>query len=470
MRKDIAFLAIGMAISFLRAPTHGQSATPPTQAGAKRPNVIVIVADDMGYADLGCQGAKDVRTPHIDSLAANGVRFTDGYVSCPVCSPTRAGLITGRYQQRFGHELNPPPPGQASKEGLPLTEKTMADYFKQAGYVTGAVGKWHLGYQPAMRPTRRGFDEFFGFPGGSHSYVDARADANNPILRGTEPVNEKEYLTDAFSREAVAFVNRHADKPFFLYLAYNAIHGPMQSPESYKEPYAAIADPKRQTMAGMLAAMDTGVGQLLDALRQRNIEDNTLIFFISDNGGPTAVNASRNHPFSGFKGQVLEGGIRVPFIVQFKGRIPGGKVYRQPVIALDILPTALAAAGISVPADRPLDGVNLLPYLTGEKNTAPHETLYWRFGPQAAIRRGNYKWVRRDGEEKLFDLAVDPAEQHDLSADKPQLVKELRAAWQEWSAGLAEPLWQGRRARRAPGEPRPAVPNRPAGQRRGQRT
>ncbi|MBI4579863.1 MAG: sulfatase-like hydrolase/transferase, partial [Planctomycetes bacterium] len=327
-------------------------------AGA-RPNIVLIVADDLGYADLGCQGAKDIATPSIDSLAAGGVRFTNGYVSCPVCSPTRAGLLTGRYQQRFGHEFNPGPPARAEPHfGLPLTEKTIADDLKTAGYVTGMVGKWHLGYQPKFHPTKRGFDEFFGFPGGAHSYVDAKADPANLIYRGTTPVDEKEYLTDAFAREAAAFVARHAKERFFLYLPFNAVHSPLQAPDKYKERFASINDPKRQTMAAMLSAMDDAVGAVLKELRDRGIFENTLIFFISDNGGPTPGNASRNTPLSGFKAQVWEGGIRVPYLIQWPGRVPAGRVYEQPVIALDILPTAVAAAGGSVPADRKLDGVN----------------------------------------------------------------------------------------------------------------
>lgn len=420
----------------------------------RRPNIILIVADDLGYADLGCQGARDIRTPHIDSLAANGVRFTDGYVSCPVCSPTRAGLMTGRYQQRFGHEFNPGPPAEAASHfGLPLSERTFPQHMKDLGYVTGMVGKWHLGYRPECLPTRRGFDEFFGFPGGHHSYFDAKADPLNLILRGNEPVDEPAYLTDAFNREAVAFVRRHAARPFFLYLAYNAIHGPMESTESYKQPYGHIEDPKRRTMAGMLAAMDQGVGQVLEALREFRIEEDTLLFFISDNGGPTAVNASRNDPLSGHKGSVLEGGIRVPFLAQWKGRIPAGKTYPRPVIALDILPTALAAAGASPPTDRPLDGVDLLPYLTGRKTSAPHDTLYWRFGPQKAIRRGDHKLVvRPDGPPKLFNLAADIGEQHDLSREDASRAEELSHALEAWSATLAQPLWSaGRAARREPG-------------------
>jgi arylsulfatase A-like enzyme len=440
-----------LATAWAMTAAYGQAVGAPGDSASRRPNVIVIVADDLGYADLGCQGAKDIRTPNIDSLAANGIRFTDGYVSCPVCSPTRAGLNTGRYQQRFGHEFNPGPPAEAQTNfGLPLTEKTFASYMKDAGYATGMVGKWHLGYKPEYLPTARGFDEFFGFPGGAHSYVDAKADTFNAILRGTTPVDEKEYLTDAFTREAAAFIQRHAAQPFFLYLTYNAIHNPMQVPEKYTQPFASISDPKRRTMAGMLAAMDHGVGMVLKVLRQSRIEDNTLIFFISDNGGPTSANGSRNDPFSGYKGQVLEGGIRVPFIVQWKKGLPAGKVYKRPVISLDILPTAVAAAGGTIPSDRKLDGVNLLPYLTGETDVAPHEMLYWRFGTQSAVRRGDHKLVvLPDDKPKLFNLANDAAERRDISSEKPEVAKELKSAMEKWNSELADPLWKVRKAARA---------------------
>lgn len=416
---------------------------------SRRPNVVVILADDLGYADLGCQGCKDVPTPHIDSLAANGVRFTSGYVSCPVCSPTRAGLMTGRYQERFGHEFNPGPPQTAPETfGLPLSEKTLADYLKAEGYATGLVGKWHLGYRPEYAPQKRGFDEFFGFLGGAHSYVDSLGDSANPILRGTEPVAEKAYLTDAFTREAVQFIERHKDQPFFLYLPFNAVHAPLQAPQKYLERFESIQDPKRRTFAGMLSAMDDGVGSVLEALRKTGVEEQTLVIFFSDNGGPTLSTSSRNDPLSGYKTQVLEGGIRIPFIVQWKGRIPGGKVDDRPVISLDILPTAMAAAGGKIGGDAKLDGVNLLPYLSGEKAQAPHDRLFWRFGEQSAVRAGDWKLVKQpSASPRLFNLASDVGEHQDLASTNPKKLEELQAAYGEWNAKNVEPLW-GRQARR----------------------
>ncbi len=417
-----------------------------------RPNVVAILADDLGYADVGFQGCKDIPTPHIDSLARSGVRCTSGYVSGPYCSPTRAGLLTGRYQQRFGHEFNP---GNGPDAGLPLSETTIADRLKAAGYVTGLVGKWHLGNAPKFHPQKRGFDEFFGFLGGAHPYLPGRG---APIYRGTEVVHEKEYLTDAFAREAVAFIDRHKAKPFFLYLAFNAVHTPMQATEPRLKRFEAIAEKPRRTYAAMTAAMDEAVGRVLGKLRSAGLEEDTLIFFFSDNGGPTmrgtTINASRNTPLRGSKRTTLEGGIRVPFVVRWKGKLPAGKVYDLPVIQLDVLPTALAAAGVAVRPEWQLDGVDLLPYLGGRNGSPPHETLYWRLGQQTAIRRGDWKLVRYDstvdGEPgrvtpaRLYDLARDVGEANDLAAKQPERARELEAAWRKWSDQLARPRWGAR--------------------------
>ncbi len=389
-------------------------------AAETKPNILVIVGDDMGYADIGVHGCRDIPTPQIDALAAAGVNCTNGYVSCPYCAPTRAGLLTGRYQTRFGFEFNPSGPKNGGKAaarkqknpkadadeeahegndlpGLPLSETTIAQRMKAAGYETGWVGKWHLGSAPQFIPHARGFDETFGFLGGSHGYFP---DAKPPMLRDNKPVEEKEYLTDAFGREAVAFIDRHADKPFFLYLAFNAVHTPMNSTDDRLEKFKNIKSENRRTYAGMMSAMDDAVGKVLQTLREKKLEDNTLVFFISDNGGPTmpgtTVNASRNDPLRGSKRTTLEGGIRVPFFVKWPGHVPAGRVYERPVIQLDILPTAMAAAGAKLPGDAHADGVDLRPYFDGTNKDEPHQTLYWRFGDQMAIRRGDWKLVRYD--------------------------------------------------------------------------
>jgi arylsulfatase A-like enzyme len=428
-------------------------ALPALAVDPRNPNIIFIVGDDMGYADVGFHGCQDIPTPHLDALAKSGVRCTNGYVSGPYCSPTRAGLLTGRYQQRFGHEFNPGGGGA----GLPVTETTIADRFKKAGYATGLVGKWHLGGAAQFHPQKRGFDEFFGFLSGAHSYFPAKGDG---VLRGTQPADEKEYLTDAFGREAVAFIEKHKAKPFFLYLAFNAVHTPMHADDARLAKFESISDRQRRTYAAMMSAMDENIGRVLAKLRAEKLEKDTLICFISDNGGPTmkgtTMNGSVNKPLRGSKRTTLEGGIRVPFIISWKDHLPAERTYDLPVIQLDLLPTALAACSIPVKPEDKLDGVDLLPYLAGGKKTPPHETLYWRFGRQMAIRHGDWKLVKydtaADGDmpgvtgAKLYNLAEDLGESTDLSAKQPDKLKELEGLWKKWEADLAKPLWGGGRA------------------------
>ena len=422
------------------------------QAFAAAPNILVIVGDDMGYSDVGFHGCKDIPTPHLDALAASGVRFTNGYVSGPYCSPTRAGLMTGRYQTRFGHEFNPG--GEGGTTGMPTSEVTLANRLKSAGYVTGLVGKWHLGAAPQFHPQRRGFDEFFGFLGGAHDYFKSQE-----IVRGNEPVKETEYLTDAFAREAVAFIDRHQTQPWFLYLAFNAVHTPMQADDARLQKFAHIADVKRRTYAAMMFAMDEAIGEVRKKLVDAKLDQNTLVTFISDNGGPTmtgtTTNGSVNTPLRGSKRTTLEGGVRVPFVVSWPGKVKPG-VYDQPAIQLDLHATALAAANVASAEAINLDGVDLLPYLSGEKQGPPHEHLYWRFGAQMAIRSGDYKLVRYDpnvdspGDKslaspaRLYRLSDDIGESKDLSETMPDKVKELQAKWDAWNATLAKPLWGGR--------------------------
>jgi arylsulfatase A-like enzyme len=444
-------------------------------AGAPaKPNVLVILADDLGYGELGCQGfTRQIPTPHIDSIAANGVRFTSGYVSGPYCSPTRAGFMTGRYQQRYGHEFNPGPAATAEKNfGLSLEETTFADRLKTAGYATGWFGKSHLGYEPPFHPLQRGFDEYYGFLGGAHSYLDPSADQANPILRGRTPTTDIDgYTTDAFAREAVKFIDAHKSRSWFCYLAFNAVHAPLEATDKYLSRFANIEERKRHAFAAMQSAMDDAVGRVLGKIRELGQEENTLIFFFSDNGGPTAQTTSANGPLRGFKSQTWEGGIRVPFLTQWKGHIAAGKVDDRPVIQLDILPTALAAAGIEIKPEWKLDGVNLLPYLTGERSGAPHEALYWRFGPQVAIRMGDWKLVKGVGSPgvagvergaqasmegaELYNLAKDIGETTNLAAQEPAKVKELTAAWNRWNADNVDAKWvPARQAAKADTKPK----------------
>ena len=421
------------------------AATAATTAAGRPPNVVVIVADDLGYGDIGAQGeSKDVRTPNIDAVGAAGVRFTQGYVSAPVCSPSRCGLLTGRYQERCGFEANAPP-GFDQQHGLPPGQTLLADVLKRHGYATGALGKWHLGLRPECRPQRHGFDEFFGFLGGMHRYLDmppAARRGENAIRRGDAPVDEPDYLTDAITREAVSFIDRHRAGPFFLYVAYNAVHVPLQVPARYTKPYEYVQPPKRKLMDGMLAAEDAGVGRIRGQLRAAGLDGDTLVVFLSDNGGPTAENQSRNAPLRGFKGQIYEGGIRVPFMLAWPGHVPPGRVLDQPIISLDVFPTALAAAGVPVTPAMSLDGVDLLPLIEGRTADRPHPPLYWRFEPQWAIRDGDLKLCHgRDGQTRLFDLAKDVSERTDLMATDAADATRLRSEYDAWARTLHDPPW-----------------------------
>lgn len=432
-RRDFLRLAgLGAAAAILPLPA--------LAAESRKPNVIVILSDDHGYAEMGCQGCKDIPTPNLDSIAKNGVRFTDGYVSCPVCSPSRAGLLTGRYQQRFGHEGNPGPGMDRTTWGLPLSEKTIAQYMKAEGYATGAVGKWHLGDNAEYHPNKRGFDEFFGFIGGAHPYLDPTTKSFNTIQRNGKPVDEKDHLTYAFGREAVSFIDRHSDKPFFLYLAFNAVHAPLQRPIRLAKAFPEIKDAKRRSFATLLKSMDDAVGSVLSKVREKKLEKDTLIIFLGDNGGPTPGTTSRNDPFRGYKTQVHEGGVRIPFLMQWEGHVPAGKTYSKPIISLDILPTAVAAAGGKV--DGKVEGVNLIPYLTGKKSGTPHESLCWRFAGQSAIRMGNWKFSKHPTKgTRLYNLADDPGEKNNLAAQNTDKVSELSAAYDKWDAKNIKAIW-----------------------------
>jgi arylsulfatase A-like enzyme len=414
----------------------------------RRPNIIVILTDDLGYADLSFQGSKDIRSPNIDRIAHGGVRFTSGLVSHPFCSPSRAGLMTGRYQQRFGHENNPIYDPANETAGLPLKELTLPQLLGSAGYATGLVGKWHLGASPRHHPLKRGFSEMFGFIGGLHDYFNADKNATGnerliPLERNGQPVEPTGYLTDTLNREADAFVRQHRSDPFFLYLAYNAPHTPVQASEKYLDRFPNIEDKKRRTYAGMISAVDDGVGTLLATLKELKLEQDTLIFFLNDNGGPVGVNGSRNDPLRAGKLSLCEGGIRVPFAACWPGRLPAGKTFPQPVISLDILPTALAAAGIQPPPTLKLDGVNLLPYLMGQDRTTPHPRLFWRTGGGVsyAVREGRYKLVKAGDAPELYDVETDVSETRNLATVQPEVLNRLLTSFQQWNSELVPPLF-----------------------------
>jgi arylsulfatase A-like enzyme len=401
---------------------------------ADKPNIVIFYGDDLGWGELGCQGSKDIPTPHIDSLAKNGVRFIQGYVAATYCSPSRAGLMTGKYPTRFGHEFN----SVASKTtGLSLKETTLADRLKGLGYSTICIGKWHLGAGPDHLPTKRGFDEFYGTLGNTPYYhptqfVDSR------VSNEVQKIEDKDfYTTDAYADRAVAWLEEHKAEAKFLYLPFNAQHGPLQAPQKYLDRFASIENKQRRTFAAILSGMDDAVGRVITKVRDLGQEDNTIFFYIADNGGPTKSTTSGNGGLRGYKTNTYEGGPRVPFLMQWKGKIPAGKTYENPVMNLDVLPTVLTAAGGTVEADWKLDGVNLLPYLTGTNTARPHETLYWRFSPQWAVRHGDLKLVNSvggSGKPELYDLSKDVSESKDLAAQMPDKVKELQALYDAWSA------------------------------------
>ena len=454
----LGILSAATCASAAVASARAQPAAPST--ASRPPNIVLIVGDDMGYADIGVHGCHEIPTPNIDSFARDGVRCSSGYVTSPVCSPSRAGLLTGRYPQRFGHEFNPGPPMRPGVEfGLPLSEVTLADRLRAAGYATGMIGKSHLGEMPKFNPINRGFQEFFGFVGGAHYYLPGEVrgprahDPQYAIDRGGRPVEETEYLTDAFARESLLFIDRHKTSPFFLYLAFNAVHTPLEAPQKYQQRFPGLRDERRRTYAAMMSAMDDAVGAVLRKLADEGLERNTLVFFLNDNGGATN-NGSSNAPLRGGKATTWEGGIRVAYFVRWTGRLRAGKVYDEPVAQIDILPTALAAAGVTLQHGPTVDGVNLLPFLTEVDSRPPHDALFWRFGEQMAVRRGDWKLVRgRDGAPataqrapkltaaRLFNLAEDVREEHDLAAREPDRVASLQAAWDRWNADLVPARW-----------------------------
>jgi arylsulfatase A-like enzyme len=421
----------------------------PAAPAASRPNVIVFLSDDVGWAEFGFQGNKQIPTPNIDSIAKNGVRFTNGYVAATYCSPCRAGLLTGKYPTRFGHEFNEGGPTGTGKSGrvpfgLPLDQKTLADRMKALGYATACIGKWHLGGLPEYLPMNRGFDEFYGTVANTPffnppNFIDSR---KSPTV--TPVQDDSFYTTDAFRDRAVDWISRQAGKPFFLYLPFNAQHVPLQATKKYLDRFPDITDEKRKLFAAMMSAMDDAVGAVLNTVRAMGQEDNTLVIFFSDNGGPTLTTTSSNLPLRGYKSQTSEGGTRVPFCMQWKGKIPAGITYEYPILNLDVLPTAVAAAGGQIEPDAKLDGVDLMPYLTGANTTRPHQTLYWRFGDQWAIRDGDWKLVVSQFDNlkpRLIHLAKDIAEANDLSEQEPERVQQLTAAWKAWSAEQMDPLW-----------------------------
>lgn len=425
----VAFLA-ALLLAPLAAMRAGDTPKP-----VGKPNILLLYADDLGYGELGCYGNKEVPTPHIDSIAANGIRFTSGYVAAPLCSPSRAGLMTGRYQQRFGHENNNMAPGR----GLPAAETTLANRMKALGYATGIVGKWHLGSWPEQLPMKRGFDEYFGVTGNPGSYFMPKGLIDSSVSASPQKAPKDFYTTDAFAARAADWIEKHKGAPWFLYMPFNAVHAPHEASDKYLRRFAHISDPRRREFDGMLSAMDDAVGIVLATLRELELEDNTLVFFISDNGAPGGRGG--NGALRGGKHTCWEGGFRLPWMMQWKAKLPAGKVSDLPVVQLDVTPTCVTAAGGMVDPAWKLDGVNLLPYLTGENKGRPHQTLCWRIDGMWAIRHGDMKLVSGEPGHapELFDLAADVSEKNGLAAKQPEKVRELKAMWDQWNAQLAPP-------------------------------
>ena len=414
---------------------------------AAPPNLLIIYADDLGWGELGCQGNPQIPTPHIDSLARDGVRCTQGYVAATYCSPSRAGLLTGRYPTRFGHEFN----AVANQTGLALDQTTLPARLKELGYATACVGKWHLGGTAPYLPTARGFDEFYGTLANTpffhpKQFIDSRK--STAVMEVTDP---DFYTTEAYATRAIDWLRGRKGEPWFLYLPFNAQHAPLEAPQKYLDRFPGITDTKRRTFAAMLSAMDDAVGRVLDTVRALGQEENTLVWFIADNGGPTAGTTSGNGPLRGFKQTTFEGGPRVPFLVKWKGRIPAGTTYDLPVVNLDVVPTMLAAAGKPIEAGARLDGVDILPHLTGQATGRPHETLFWRFGEQWAVRKGDWKLVVAkggSGKPELYNLADDVGEQHDRAAAESARVAELQKLYDAWNAEQAPPSARDKPANR----------------------
>lgn len=445
-------------VNALSLATFASFAALPSQAAQEKPNIVFILSDDAGYADFGFNGAEDLRTPNIDRLATEGVVFTEAYVTASVCAPSRMGLVTGRYQQRFGAECNVPVHPTVGYDetdlGLDVEEHTIGDTLQGAGYRTMLIGKWHLGELPQYHPLKRGFDEFYGFLGGSRSYWSIENPHEGSALMHDYKVLDEEqevtYLTEDLTDAAIDFVERQRDTPFFLYLSYNAVHTPMEAKEEDIEQLHAIDEKNRRVYAAMTKSMDENIGRFLQRLDELQLAENTLVVFVNDNGGATN-NRSRNNPLRGYKGSYWEGGIRIPLVARWPGRLAPGTTYTQAVSTLDLLPTS-AAAGQAKHTGKDLDGVNLMPYLTGECEKPPHEYLFWRLWRAAAVRHGKWKLIRVSEdplhENKkllapliLVDLENDPEEAANVAEQNPEIAASLLAALEDWEEGLGQPRW-----------------------------
>ncbi|MCW3468001.1 sulfatase-like hydrolase/transferase [Chitinophaga nivalis] len=492
-------LLLTMATGFITAAaTRSNPAEHKKTPPKRRPNVIVILADDLGYSDLHAYGNEVIKTPNIDALGKAGTRFTHAFSTAAICSPSRAGLMTGRYQQRFGFEyLVPQNGGQTTAaqqralaarlqnrngtiekldiseaefeklpKGLPATEISLGQLFHDQGYKTAIIGKWHLGEKEGYYPRQRGFDYHYGFYSGLTMYAPEKTpgvvdwhlpwamsevaawhrNGSNRLVRNNEDVNEQQYLTDKLADEAIQYITANKDQPFLLYLPFNAPHDPFQAKQEDFDLYPQVKDTTKRVYYGMITALDRAVGRIRQQLKALHLEDETILFFTSDNGGATYTRATDNKPLKGGKLSDFDGGIRIPFYVVYPGKVPGGKEFRQPVSNLDIYTTAAAAAGIALPKERVYDGVNLLPFVGARQTAAPHEVLYWRSGYSKAILKGDYKLYvnERSRQTFLYNVKEDIAEQKDLSATYPDKLAALKADLAKWESQVKQPVWPNR--------------------------
>ncbi|MBB3698504.1 sulfatase-like hydrolase/transferase [Flammeovirga yaeyamensis] len=424
-----------------------------------KPNVILIVADDMGMGDAGYLGANDIRTPNIDLLAKSGIQFNQGYVTASVCGPSRSGMMTGVYQQRFGYGANIPEEkwitGELDSLGIPTTQPMMAELLKEQGYTTQLVGKWHLGLDDHLRPNERGFDEFYGFLNGSHDYYRAEKEFTKnrdfwPIFRNKEMVDYEGYTTEVFTDETVNFIKKNKDRPFFSYVSYNAVHYPWQVPQKYIDRLGHIEEEERRLFSGMTLAMDDGIGRIVEALKEEGIYENTIIIFVADNGSPASEQGrmSRTGGLRGWKGDTYEGGIKVPYIISWPKNVMGGTVFNDPVSTLDIVPTVCGVLGVHENgAEIGFDGVNLIPFINGDKEGRPHEQLYFRRVKDFAFRQGDYKIAFNKREKdlgvQLFNLKIDPNEQNNLADQEKEIFNEMLETFHRWDSKLPANRWLG---------------------------
>jgi arylsulfatase A-like enzyme len=472
-----------------------RKALPPI-SGKRPPNILLIVMDDLGKSEISCYGSTTVKTPHLDQLATEGIRFTDCYVTAPVCAPSRAGILTGRYNERYGFETQPmevypnnlpsywigkymvntgefvldakprfPPEWQIQKQGLLPSEINLAEFLKMRHYSTACIGKWHLGFSKAQIPNNCGFDYQYGFYGAFSLYSEKRNDPGmvnyiqdsfsakhqwnmgrketSAIRRDDKVINEKRYLTDAIKEEAISYMTIHQTDPFFLYVAFNAVHVPFQAPVGYFEKYGNISDKNKRVYYAMVSALDDAIGEIMDKLKSLGLENNTIVYVLSDNGGAAYTGATDNKPYKGGKLTMFEGGVNVPFFMKWKGILPEGEVYTNPVSSMDIFMTSAKLAECSLPDERIYDGVDLMPYLKGRKEGQPHDRFYWKADHIHAARVGDWKYLQsiRDGWIELYNLKEDRYEQIDLhTISRDELIK-LQEIFAKWEKELMPPLW-----------------------------